>query len=49
MAGEIDTIEILEGRNLDEVTEEIKARAIQKAVRSGARVGESLETLMAIL
>lgn len=36
VAGEIDTIEILQGRKIDDVIESIKAQAIEKAVCCGA-------------
>ena len=39
MAGEIDTIEILQGRKFDDVIEVIKAQAIEKAIRCGAIPG----------
>lgn len=40
VAGEIDTIEILANRKIDEVIEEIKAKAIEKAVKAGANPGK---------
>ena len=36
VAGEIDTIEILAGRDIHTVIDEIKAKATQKAVDAGA-------------
>ncbi|GJE86630.1 HyuA and DUF917 domain-containing protein [Phanerochaete sordida] len=36
VAGEIDTIEILQGRNIDDVIEAMKVQAIEKAIRLGA-------------
>ncbi|KAI0826527.1 DUF917-domain-containing protein [Trametes gibbosa] len=36
VAGEVDTIEFLAGRNIHTVVEEIKTRAIEKAIASGA-------------
>ncbi|KZT59565.1 DUF917-domain-containing protein [Calocera cornea HHB12733] len=36
VAGEVDTIEILEGRRLDEVLEKIKKEAIARAIAAGA-------------
>jgi hypothetical protein len=36
VAGEIDTIEILQGRNINDVIESIKLEAIEKAVAAGA-------------
>ena len=36
VAGEIDTIEILAGRNVHDVIEEIKTQAVAKAVAAGA-------------
>lgn len=42
VAGEIDTIEILANRKIDEVIEEIKAKAIEKAVKAGANPGKLL-------
>ena len=39
VAGEIDTIEILANRKIDEVIEEIKAKAVEKAVKAGANPG----------
>ncbi len=41
MAGEVDTIEILQGRHIDDVINKIKEQAIQRAVQSGARAGQS--------
>jgi hypothetical protein len=41
VAGEIDTIEILQGRSIDDVIEAIKAQAVQKAIQSGANPGMS--------
>ena len=40
VAGEIDTIEILEGRNLNDVLEVIKGKAIERSILSGAAPGE---------
>lgn len=36
VSGEIDTIEILSGKDLPEVLERIKQKAIEEAVRNGA-------------
>ncbi|TFY55280.1 hypothetical protein EVJ58_g8349 [Rhodofomes roseus] len=36
VAGEVDTIEILQGRDVHEVIEGIKAQAIEKAIKGGA-------------
>ncbi|KAJ3558225.1 hypothetical protein NM688_g1053 [Phlebia brevispora] len=36
VAGEVDTIEILQGRPIDDVIGAIKAQAIERAIRSGA-------------
>lgn len=36
VSGEVDTIEILQGRSLTETLERIKQRAIEEAVRTGA-------------
>lgn len=41
MAGEVDTIEILQGCHIDDVINKIKEQAIQRAVQSGARAGQS--------
>ncbi|KAL1943929.1 hypothetical protein VTO73DRAFT_3747 [Trametes versicolor] len=38
VAGEVDTIEFLAGRNVHDVVEEIKTKAIAKAIASGADV-----------
>jgi hypothetical protein len=46
VAGEIDTIEILQGRDIDDVIDVIKRQAIEKAVQNGARRGMSLMLLM---
>lgn len=43
VAGEIDTIEILANRKIDEVIEDIKAKAIEKAVKAGANPGNLLD------
>ncbi|KAI0088853.1 DUF917-domain-containing protein [Irpex rosettiformis] len=37
VAGEVDTIEILQGRHIDDVIDNIKQQAIEKAVQAGAR------------
>ena len=39
VSGEVDTIEILEGRSLPDVLENIKQRAVDRAVKSGAQPG----------
>ena len=39
MASEIDTIEVLEDRNLEEVVELIMQRAIAGAIKAGADKG----------
>lgn len=39
VAGEVDTIEFLEGRHIHEVVEVIKKRAIDSAVQAGADKG----------
>lgn len=36
VAGEIDTIELISGRSIDEVVNVIKAQAVQKAIQAGA-------------
>lgn len=36
MAGEIDTIELLEGRNIRDIIEGLKAQALEKAIKAGA-------------
>jgi hypothetical protein len=36
VSGEVDTIEILQGRSLAEAVEQIKQRAIDEAIRTGA-------------
>ncbi|KAI0694195.1 hydantoinase/oxoprolinase [Cytidiella melzeri] len=42
VAGEVDTIQILQGRHIDDVINIIKDQAIQKSIRSGAREGQSM-------
>lgn len=37
VSGEVDTIEILEDRSLDDVLDSIKSQAMQKAVQAGAK------------
>lgn len=39
VSGEVDTIEILEGRSISDVLENIKQRAVDRAVESGAQPG----------
>ena len=39
VSGEVDTIEILEGRSISDVLENIKQRAVERAVESGAQPG----------
>ena len=39
VAGEVDTIEILAGRDIHDVVEAIKVQAIRKAVAAGADPG----------
>ena len=39
MSGEVDTIEILQDRSLSDALENIKQRAIDRAVESGAQPG----------
>ena len=41
VAGEIDTIELLQGRSIHDVIDNIKAQAIEKAIRAGADPGET--------
>ena len=41
VAGEVDTIEFLQGRTLESVLEPLKLEAIQKAIRAGANPGRS--------
>lgn len=36
VAGDVDTIEILQGRNIDDVIDKIKSQAIEKAINFGA-------------
>ncbi|KAF9819430.1 hypothetical protein IEO21_02173 [Rhodonia placenta] len=36
VAGEIDTIELLEGRNIRDIIEGLKAQALEKAIKAGA-------------
>lgn len=40
VAGEVDTIELLQGRNINDVIEAIKVQAIERAIRSGADASE---------
>ena len=40
VAGEIDTIEIMQGRDIHTVVEGIKKKAIEKAIAAGADPGE---------
>lgn len=44
VAGEIDTIEILQGRNIDDVIDVIKTEAIAKAIKFGANPGMCFST-----
>ena len=39
VSGEIDTIEILQGRNISDALQQIKERAIEEAVKTGAARG----------
>lgn len=45
VAGEVDTIEFLAGRNIEEVIEGLKLQAIQNAVKNGADSCERLSSI----
>ena len=42
VAGEIDTIEILQDRNIHDVIEGIKVQAVEKAIKGGADPGKGI-------
>lgn len=41
VAGEVDTIEFLNGRTLEDVVEPLKLQAIRKAIEAGADPGRA--------